>query len=153
MMKMIKTGIVLALLALLTGGCAQRAVGEDAGWMTDYDAAQKQAAAQDKYVLMNFSGSDWCGWCIKLDEEVFAQDEFIAYAQDNLILVSVDFPNSTPQSAEQKAANQALVERFGVQGFPTVLILNPQGEVVERTGYQAGRAKAYVEMIQSAISK
>jgi len=152
-MKTLKTGILLALFALLTAGCAQQAVGEDTNWMTDYDAALKQAAAENKYVLVDFSGSDWCGWCIKLDKEVFSKEEFVSYADENLILVLVDFPNSKPQPDEQKAANEALAKKYGIQGFPTVLILNPKGEVVKRTGYQQGGPEAYVEMIKNAIAQ
>ena len=121
--------------------------------MTDYDAALKQAAAEDKYVLVDFSGSDWCGWCIKLDKEVFSKEEFVSYADENLILVLIDFPNSKPQSDEQKATNNALAKKYGIQGFPTVLILNPKGEVVKRTGYQQGGPEAYIEMIKNAIAQ
>lgn len=152
-MNVMKSGMLLALLALLTTGCAQQAVGEGANWLTSYDAALKQAAAEDKYVLVDFSGSDWCGWCIKLDKEVFSKPSFIDYAEENLVLLLVDFPNSTPQSDEQKAANDALAKKYGIRGFPTVLILNPQGEVVKRTGYQQGGPEAYVEMMQGVIGK
>ena len=151
---------LVALAGALLCGCTQETLQTETAqppehsgklWTEDYDAALKQAAAENKHVLVDFSGSDWCGWCIKLDEEVFSKPEFIDYAKENLILVLVDFPNSKPQSAELQAQNTALAEKYGVQGFPTVLILNPQGEVVERTGYQDGGPAAYVEMIQGVI--
>lgn len=141
----------VALVGFILCGCQQEAVAAGDLWVEDYDAALKQAAAENKHVLVNFSGSDWCGWCIRLDREVFSQSEFKDYAKENLILVLVDFPNSQPQSADQKTANDALAKKHGIQGFPTVLILNPQGEVVERTGYQEGGPAAYVEMIKSFI--
>ncbi len=152
--------ISVLTIALLTGGCFEQipepqTVAIEHGeaiWQTDFNAAQKQAAAENKHVLVDFSGSDWCGWCIKLHKEVFSKEDFISYADENLVLVSVDFPNSTPQSAEQKAANKALAERYGIRGFPTVLILNPPGEVVKRTGYQQGGPGPYVEMIKNAIA-
>lgn len=150
-----KTGIVVALI-LATGvltGCNQTAtaaVGDF--WTEDYNAALIQAATENKYVLVDFSGSDWCSWCIKLDREVFSKPEFMNYAKDNLIMVLIDFPNSNPQSAEQKAANDALAKKYGIQGFPTVLILDPQGEMVKRTGYQQGGPVPYIEMIKSAIA-
>lgn len=150
-MKILKSGMLLVLFALLITGCTQQAVGEDTIWMTDYDAALKQAAAENKYVLTDFSGSDWCSWCIKLDKEVFSKPEFIDYAKKNLILVMVDFPNSKPQSKEQKTANNALAKKYGIQGFPTVLIFNPQGEMIKRTGYQRGGPEPYIEMIKKAI--
>ena len=146
-------GVLLLVAALLAGGCQQATAASGELWTEDYDAALKQAAAEDKYVLVDFSGSDWCGWCIKLDREVFAKAEFIDYAKENLILVMIDFPNSKPQSAEQKVANDALSKKHGVRGFPTVLILDPQGEVAHRTGYEAGGPAAYVEMIKGAIGQ
>jgi protein disulfide-isomerase len=149
-----KWGLILTVAALLTTGCQQdAAAGEGASWMTDYDAALAKAAAEDKHVLVDFSGSDWCGWCIKLDKEVFSKEEFISYADENLILVLVDFPRAKEQSDEQKAANDALAKKYGIRGFPTVLILNPQGEVVKQTGYQAGGPGPYVEMIKGAIGQ
>jgi len=152
-MKNTGLGILLLAVALLAGGCQQATAASGDLWTEDYDAALKQAAAENKHVLVDFSGSDWCGWCIKLDNEVFSKLKFIRYAKENLILVMVDFPNSKPQSAEQAAANDALAKKHGIQGFPTVLILNPQGEVVHRTGYEAGGPSAYIEMIDGEIAQ
>ncbi len=139
---------------LLMCGCYPKAVAADPPeiWQKNYEAALKQAAAENKFVLIDFSGSDWCGWCIKLDKEVFSQDEFISYAKDNLIPVLVDFPRKSPLTAEQKKSNEALAQQYKIQGFPTVLILNPKGEVVERTGYQPGGAAKYVEFIKGVIA-
>jgi protein disulfide-isomerase len=144
----------VVLAAVLLCGCGQKAVAEEQSgiWKSDYAAALKQAAAENKYVLVDFSGSDWCGWCIKLDQEVFSKKEFINYASENLICVLVDFPRRKPQPDGQKAANQALSERYNIEGFPTVLILNPQGKVIKRTGYLQGGPLAYVEMIKAAIA-
>jgi protein disulfide-isomerase len=121
-------------------------------WQTDYAAALKQAAAENKYVLVDFSGSDWCSWCIRLDREVFSKKEFTDYAAENLICVLVDFPRRKQLPDEQKTANQALSERYNIEGFPTVLIVNPQGKVIERTGYQPDGPAAYVEMIKGVIA-
>lgn len=122
-------------------------------WKTDYKAALATAAAENKHVLVDFSGSDWCGWCIKLEKEVFSKDEFIEFAKENLILVLVDFPRQTPQPAEQKAANEALAQKYGIRGFPTVLILSPEGNLLKQTGYQQGGPGPYVQMIQEAIEQ
>lgn len=148
-------GIVVVLAGLfLLCGCNQKAVAaEQSGvWQSDYDAALKQAAAENKYVLVDFSGSDWCGWCIKLDKEVFSQPEFIEYAKANLICVLLDFPRGKELPKAQKEANEALSEKFQVQGFPTVLILNPQGRLVKQTGYQPGGAVKYVEFIKGVVA-
>jgi len=150
MMKWAKT-ILIVLIGVMISGCQQAGVVDGDLWTEDYDAALERAAAENKHLLVDFSGSDWCGWCIRLESEVFSKAEFINYAKENLVLVMVDFPNSKPQSAEQRAANDALAKKYGIQGFPTVLILNSQGEVVERTGYQRGGPEGYVEMIKSAV--
>ncbi|MEI8207010.1 MAG: thioredoxin family protein [Kiritimatiellales bacterium] len=135
-------------------GCGQKAVAADQPtvWKTDYDAALKQAEAENKYVLVDFSGSDWCGWCIKLEKEVFSQSEFVDYAKDNLICVLLDFPRRKELPKAQKDANQALLDRYQVQGFPTVLILNPQARVIKRTGYQPDGPVKYVEFIKGVIA-
>jgi len=149
-------GIVgaVVLTTVLLCGCNEKAVAADSSgiWQTDYDAALRQAAAENKYVLVDFAGSDWCGWCIKLDKEVFSQPEFTAYAKENLIMVLLDFPRSKPQPDEIKAKNNQLAEQYGIQGFPTVLILDPQGKVVKRTGYQQGGPGLYIEMIKGVIA-
>ena len=144
----------MILAAVLLCGCGQKAVAADSSgiWKTDYDAALKQAAAENKYVLVDFSGSDWCGWCMKLDREVFSQKEFIDYAKANLICVLLDFPRGKELPKAQKDANQALLDRYQVQGFPTVLILNPQGKLVKQTGYQPGGSVNYVEFIKGVIA-
>ena len=94
-------------------------------WMTDFEAAQAKAAAEQKPMLLDFTGSDWCGWSIKLDKEVFSQEAFQNYAAEALVLVELDFPRGKDQSAELKAQNKALAEKYGIRGFPTILILSP----------------------------
>jgi thiol-disulfide isomerase/thioredoxin len=85
-------------------------------WLTDLPAALEQARSGNKLVLLDFTGSDWCGWCMKLDHDVLGTPEFAAYAQNKLVLVKVDFPHSTPQSDDLKQANEALGRRFHVTG-------------------------------------
>lgn len=144
---MIKYLAVLTFMAICGGAIAAD------GWLTDYDKAKAAATAQNRHILMDFSGSDWCGWCIKLDKEVFTQKAFKEYAKDNLVLMLVDFPNDkSKQSAEITKQNKKLSDQFGVRGFPTVFILSPDGKVVGKTGYQAGGAAAYVEHIKKIIA-
>jgi len=122
------------------------------GWETDFAKAKEKAKAENKHILIDFSGSDWCGWCIKLDKEVFSKDEFKAYAADNLVLMLADFPSDkSKQSDELQKQNDKLAKDFGVRGFPTVFILSPEGKTIAKTGYQAGGAAAYVEHIQKLI--
>ena len=121
------------------------------GWPTDFEKAKEEAAARNLPILADFSGSDWCGWCVRLDDEVFSQPEFKAYAKENVVLFLADFPNSTPQSEELKTQNEKLSREYGIRGFPTVLLLDADGNVIERTGYQRGGAAAYVEHIKELL--
>jgi len=120
--------------------------------MTDFDAAKAKAKAEDKPMLVDFTGSDWCGWCIKLDKEVFSKAAFKDYASENLILVEIDFPKSKKQSAELKAQNEALAEKYGIRGFPTILVMDGEGKVMERTGYRRGGPEKYVEHLKGILA-
>jgi len=113
-------------------------------WLTDLEAAKKQAAAEKKDILVDFTGSDWCGWCIRLKKEVFDQAEF-AEASKKFVLVEIDFPRAKKQTPEVKARNEALSKQFAISGFPTILLLDAQGEVYAQTGYQEGGAPAYLK--------
>ncbi|MDK2963569.1 MAG: hypothetical protein PWQ29_963 [Verrucomicrobiota bacterium] len=121
-----------------------------ADWLTDFESARQQAAARNVPILADFSGSDWCGWCIRLEKEVFSQPEFKAYAEKNLVLFRADFPSRKPQSDAVKQQNRELAERYGIRGYPTML-LDSAGNVLKRTGYQPGGADAYVEHLKSLL--
>ena len=124
------------------------------GWQTDYKAALEQAAKENKPVLLDFTGSDWCGWCIKLDKETFAQPEFQKFAEKNLILVTVDFPNSKPQAADVKKQNAELEKKFGVDGFPTLVLVDSKGkEIARNPGYLAGGPKAFIGWVEASVKK
>lgn len=140
----------IAVGLLMLGQIAQAS----SGWETDYAKAVTKAKAENKPMLVDFSGSDWCGWCIKLDKEVFSKQAFKDYAKENLVTVLLDFPRDTSKIPEaQQAANQALMKKHGVRGFPTVLIISPEGEVIAKTGYQAGGPEKYVEHLKELLKK
>ena len=108
------------------------------GWEEDFAKAKTEAVAQKKYLFLDFTGSDWCSWCIKIDKDVFSKAEFKEFAKERLILVDVDFPNEKPQSAATKAQNAKLKQTYGVQGFPTLVLLDPAGKELKRwVGYSA----------------
>ncbi len=139
-------------MVMLVAGALSVGAFASEGWMTDFDKAKEKAKAENKHILIDFSGSDWCGWCIKLDKEVFSQDAFKAYAKDNLILVLADFPQDKSRiSNDVKKQNDKMLKQYGVTGFPTVFILNPDGQTVAKTGYQSGGAEAYVNHIKKLI--
>ena len=110
--------------------------------------------SENKIVLMDFTGSDWCGWCIKFNKEVLSTPEFAAYAAKNLVLVEVDFPHKKEQSAELKKANKALGTEFGVDGYPTFVVLNKAGkEVGRQVGYAEGGPKAFIAKLDGFKAK
>jgi thioredoxin-related protein len=119
-----------------------------AKWLSNFEAAKAQAKNEKKMLLMNFTGSDWCIWCKKLQSEVFTKPEFIDYANKNLVLLEVDFPNGKPQTDAQKKANEALSEKFGVEGFPTLIVLNSDGKPIGKLGYEEGGAKPFVARVE-----
>jgi thiol-disulfide isomerase/thioredoxin len=114
-------------------------------WLTDLAKAQEKAKAEKKLVLLDFTGSDWCPPCKNLHNTVLVSPEFTKFAKDNLVLVEVDFPRSKAQSAELKAANRKLSEKFNIEGYPTVIVLDASGkEVFKEVGYGGTSAKDYV---------
>ena len=122
-------------------------------WTTDVPAAKAKAKAEDKLVLLDFTGSDWCGWCIKLNKEVFSTPEFVEYAKNKLVLVEVDFPEKKELSAQLKKANEALKNKYNIEGFPTIIVLNGNGKKVETLGYMAGGPKAFIAALDKIKKK
>ncbi|MEG2075937.1 MAG: thioredoxin family protein, partial [Victivallaceae bacterium] len=119
----------------------------------DFELAKSQAKINNKPILLSFSGSDWCGWCIKLDNEVFSKPEFQKWSKENVILVNVDFPRRSPLSKELKQQNEALAAKYGVNGFPTVLLIDADGKVLGQTGYRRGGAEAYTAYLTELLKQ
>jgi len=139
---------------VLAWGC-QRGLAADKSeglWLTDFEAAKTRAAELQRPILADFSGSDWCGWCIKLDKEVFQQKEFKSFAENKLVLFLADFPRSVSQPQGLKQQNEMLMEKYGVEGFPTILLLDAKGRVLAQTGYQHGGAAAYVKHLEELLA-
>jgi protein disulfide-isomerase len=123
----------------------------DAEWMTDFTAAKAKAKAEKKVLLVDFTGSDWCGWCIRLDKEVFAKKEFQDYAAEKLVLVKLDFPQTKKLAPELEKQNKDLAKKYDVQGFPTIKLLKPSGSEIAETGYQEGGPVKYVEHLKQLL--
>jgi thioredoxin-related protein len=121
---------------------------EKTEWLTDLPKAQAQAKAENKLVLMDFTGTDWCPWCIKLNKEVFSTPQFADFAAKSLVLVEVDFPRTKPQSAELKKANQALQRKYKIEGYPTIIVLNSAGKKVGELGYEEGGPKPFIGKLE-----
>lgn len=133
---------IILLATVFATGTLFAAEGE---WLTDLAKAQAKAKEEKKLVLLDFTGSDWCPPCKNLHKTVLTSEEFTKFAKDNLVLVEVDFPKSKPQSAELKAANAKLSDKFKIEGYPTVIVLDASGkEVFKEVGFGGTSAKAYV---------
>lgn len=134
------TRLFIACLTLLLS----LPIAAQAEWLMDYRAAIAKAEAEDKAILVNFTGSDWCGWCVKLRREVFDTPEFLRFAEHNFVLLEVDFPKRKQLSTAQKQANERLSERFEITGFPTIIILNKGGVKIGQYGYLRGGPANYI---------
>lgn len=119
------------------------------GWTTNAPAAFTQAKAESKKIFLFFTGSDWCVWCQRLDSEILSTDAFKAFAQENLVLVKVDFPRDQPQSDDLKSQNYQLAKKYGIDGYPTIIVLNSSGQKVGELGYQDGGAGPFVEALKA----
>jgi thioredoxin-related protein len=137
----------LALLAIALCVVSLHSAQAEANWLTDFTKAQAQAKAENKLLLLDFTGSDWCGWCRILSREVFSKPEFEEYAKKNLILMTVDFPRAKPLSIEVRKQNQTLAQKFEIQGFPTIVILNGDGKQVGLLGYLPGGPSAFIKAL------
>jgi len=126
----------------------------DLTWLTSVPDAQAQAKKENKLVMLNFTGSDWCAWCQKLDADTFSKPQFASYAGTNLVLVTVDFPTSKKLPAALVSANEALRDKYKVEGYPTLVVLKPDGKVAwTQVGYLAGGPAAMIAEIDKARKK
>ena len=145
--------IMIVNIMIFTSCSANASAEDDFMWTEDYALALQNAKETGRSILMNFTGSDWCVWCIRLKNEVFSQQEFMDYAEANLILFKADFPNKLPQSDELKMQNQTLAQKHHIEGFPTIVLIDSSENVLARTGYQQGGAAPYVKHIETLLGK
>jgi thioredoxin-related protein len=145
-MKKLFLSSILCLGALLAGA------GEST-WLTDLATAQAKAKAEGKIVLVDFTGSDWCGWCIKLHKEVFSKPEFLLWATGNAVLVEIDFPKRKKLSAELQRANDALAQKYNIEGFPTIIVLSSEGKKLGTLGYIEGGPKPFIAEVKRLAPK
>ena len=136
----------IAGLVLILSAFSARAA--ELTWQTNFAQASQQAAQEHKYMLLDFTGSDWCPWCIKMDKEVFNKTEFSDFALKNLVLLKLDFPRKANQSAAEKSQNEGLAKKYGIEGFPTYILLDSNGKEVRRqVGYLQGGATAFIDWL------
>ena len=143
--------ILSVLSASMLGISSAFAGGE--GWTTDFEAAKKQAADEKKSLLIDFTGSDWCGWCIKLDKEVFSHDEFKTGVKDTFVLVEIDYPRDKSKQTEPEIAqNETLKNKYAIKGYPTILLTDEAGKPFAKTGYNPGGPAKYVENLNKLLT-
>lgn len=146
------TRFLLATACAATLSLGQAFAGGE-GWSSDFAASQKKAADEDKVILVDFTGSDWCSWCIKLNEEVFDHDAFKNGVKDKFVLVELDYPRDKSKlSEETQKQNEELQKKFSVSGFPTILLLDSEGKPFARTGYQAGGPEKYLTHLDELVA-
>ncbi len=160
--KMKKTLIILVLLLGSFAIHAQESSGgkkaKELVWQTDINKAISISNKSKKPMLLFFTGSDWCGWCIRLQKEVLLTPEFAKWAKDNVVLVELDFPRRTPQSEQIKAQNNGMQQAFGIQGFPTIYFATakikegkPSFTGIGSTGYVAGGPTAWLAVADGIL--
>jgi thioredoxin-related protein len=136
-----RSALILAVLLFLSGAAGA------AEWIENFEDAKAKAQKEGKHLLLDFTGSDWCGWCKKLKHEVFDTEVFRREAPKNFILVELDFPHGKAQADSIRRQNQELSQRFGIEGYPTVILCDANGNFYARTGYRDGGGESYVNYL------
>jgi thioredoxin-related protein len=134
---------ILMLVALTSIASAAKE-----GWLDDLEKAKAQAKAENKKILLDFTGSDWCGWCKKLDKEVFSQQAWKDYAAKHLVLVEVDFPRGFQLPEATKKQNDELAKKYKIQGYPTIVITGASGIKKGELGYVEGGPEAFIKALK-----
>lgn len=143
----VKRYFALPLLIALLG--ARSLVAAEGTWETDFEKAQNAAKTQHKLLFINFTGSDWCGYCIRMDRDVLSRPQFKDFANKNLVLLEVDFPRMKQQAMSLRSQNRKLAGEYGVEGFPTFVVLDAEGKKVWTwDGYFPGGADAFVAELE-----
>jgi thiol-disulfide isomerase/thioredoxin len=124
-----------------------------ATWLTDYGAAKLRVAAENKPMLIFFTGSDWCPPCKRVTREVFDRPEFKAYADANLILLKADFPRRQRLPLAQQQSNQALAKSMKVRYYPTIILMDTKNREVARLRYTGKGSRPFISMLHNQILK
>jgi len=149
-MHMMKAITWLASITAITLTVSAHSYAKE-GWVTDLDKAIEQAGKENKSVLVEFTGSDWCPPCIAMRKNVFSKKEFVDAASKNFILVELDFPK---KDKELKEKNQPLAEKYKIEGFPTVILLDSKGEEFTRFfASQFPTVEAFLKHLDTALER
>ena len=142
-------------ISSLTIACliSSLALADDGTWLQDFSKAKSVAVEKKLPILALFTGSDWCPWCKKLDKEILSTEEFKTFAKSNVVLFIADFPRKSEQPAEIVKQNQDLADKYKIEGFPTVLLMDASGKALGQLGYEEGGSKPFVERLKSFLAK
>lgn len=122
-------------------------------WLTSYEEATNQAKTSNRPIVLFFTGSDWCGWCNKLEEEVFDSQDFANLAADKFVFVKLDYPLYKQQDAKLNAQNKELQKKYAIRSYPTLVVLDPQDQQqIGVTGYRPGGGRQYAGHLQKLVS-
>ena len=153
--NLIAAGVVSAAALVATAATAAEVAekGAELGkWTSDAPAAQELAKKTGKPLFIQFTGSDWCGWCKLMDGKVFSTTEWADYAKDNLVLLYIDFPRGKQQSKELADQNEKLSEPYGLGGFPTYIILDALGkQIVQLGASQDATAQGFIDEVKDVL--
>ena len=144
--------ILLAIAAIFSGMLTLQAGPPDSGWFTNFAAAQKAAKAGNKKIYALFTGSDWCPYCIKLGKDVLKQKKFEQFVKGKLVLLYLDFPRNKKLPPKEAADNQEMAEKYGVNGFPTALILDAEGKQLDQI-IGTNSVGDYLKRLQAGLDK
>lgn len=140
------------LLGLMLLCCMSLFAGSsNISWNSNYKDAVVEAGKNNKPILLFFTGSDWCKWCQKMQEEVFASSDFVSEVGDKFIFVEVDFPMNKELPKDQKEQNDQLRKKYNINSFPTIIVLSSRGDFLAESGYQYGGGKKYSEYLKQFL--
>lgn len=123
-------------------------------WKTNWNEARTEAEKSKKPMMVLFTGSDWCPWCVKLDRELLSKPDVKKFVNTNFVPVKLDFPRKKELPAQEKAQNQKLAQEYEVQGFPTILYFTPEGKLLKtRGGYRKGGTTAFIEHLKEVLEE
>lgn len=146
-MKKISTLLICALLGYVAPYGIEAA---QVQWETNVDAGIQKAQKVSKPTLILFTGSDWCTWCVRLEQEVLNQPAFAQAMQDRVVFVKADFPDPS-EAAIMRSPNKAAMDRYGVEAFPTFVAVDAQGRKLFTMGYLKGGPDNYAREIQNRL--
>ena len=125
--------------------------GEKAEWLTDYQEAVKLSKQTGKPILANFTGSDWCGYCKKLQRSVFSTSDFKEWAESSVVLLELDFPKYKSQERKLMLQNRRLAQKYGIRGYPTILVIDSNGKPMGNLGYMPGGPDRWLNQAQKIL--